>query len=723
MSALHEHPLKPGALSAPRRNNYYFGKLMDVVHFELEQNYGNSMRRLLNRLSLGEGVLCGLLVEKSADGLQICVTAGVAIDSLGREIIVPKKACIDPWTLTDECGQPGETLKKDEPHLVHLCLAYRECGADFAPVLVEDCNLKTQCAPGTIVESFRLLVQEKVPAPPADTSAICAALLGAHSAYEIVATADTDGKPVAVAVSPDGQHALVADEKGPSLYAIDIESGAVTGITGAALTAPIGGVAVARNGGLFFVSHKNGIATVDFSTSPATIGSLVTGNPYGRCEAMNGGSVVFAINLGTKKVQRFDGAAAPTDLATVTLVEPALLALSSDGKSLYVADAQNKKLVRVDTATNASAALTDPAKTPKTLAIRPGDPAAHLAGDKYGERIPDTGASESFTLNGDAAASAFTSGGGRYHVISRTTGARELIVFRAGEMSEIARVPLGEEPTSIAVVPDSRRVLVTDSKSGTISIIDVVPRQRLCEKLSGPCPQPEACPCVTLATIELRKDGTIGAIDACGHRQVLYSNEMLLEFILCLAARLEECCGGVVEPLPKPLEPEPPPEVQGPFRITKIDFLTAGGIVVGALDDLTPSPSFRLDRRVAAIRVTFNRAVDVATVTAAPSSTEMAKASFLVRRANQPPFVRGNIVADGANAVRFVTQEPNTFPVGDYAATLFGDADPPHSRPAIADTTASHTRLDGERGASPSGLPSGDGSGSGTFKFKFGIIP
>jgi hypothetical protein len=84
MSCLHEHPSKPGVLTAPRRNNYYFSKLMDVVHFQLEQNYGNGMRRMLNRLSLGEGVLCGLLVEKSADG-KVCVGAGVAIDLAGRD--------------------------------------------------------------------------------------------------------------------------------------------------------------------------------------------------------------------------------------------------------------------------------------------------------------------------------------------------------------------------------------------------------------------------------------------------------------------------------------------------------------------------------------------------------------------------------------------------------------------------------------------------------------
>src|SRR5215475_13260293 len=124
MNHLHEYPATR-ALTAPRRNNYYFSKLMDVLHFQLERSYDNDMRRLLNRLSLGDGVLCGLCVEKDDNG-KICVLPGAAVDILGREIIVSKKACIDPWTLTDECcGQPVSTLSKQERHLVHLCLAYR----------------------------------------------------------------------------------------------------------------------------------------------------------------------------------------------------------------------------------------------------------------------------------------------------------------------------------------------------------------------------------------------------------------------------------------------------------------------------------------------------------------------------------------------------------------------------------------------------------------------
>ena len=54
-------------LSAPRRNRFFHGKMMDVHHFELETDYGIGMRRLLNRLVTGSGVVCGLDVEAGDD--------------------------------------------------------------------------------------------------------------------------------------------------------------------------------------------------------------------------------------------------------------------------------------------------------------------------------------------------------------------------------------------------------------------------------------------------------------------------------------------------------------------------------------------------------------------------------------------------------------------------------------------------------------------------------
>lgn len=69
------------------RNRYFYGKLMTVRDFEIEQRYHNDKRRLMNRLLVGPGILAGLGVL-TVDDKTILVEPGVAIDYLGREVVV-----------------------------------------------------------------------------------------------------------------------------------------------------------------------------------------------------------------------------------------------------------------------------------------------------------------------------------------------------------------------------------------------------------------------------------------------------------------------------------------------------------------------------------------------------------------------------------------------------------------------------------------------------------
>src|SRR3954447_18001817 len=100
---------RDGGLRSFVRNRYFYGKLLDVHHLEMEQRYLNEKRWLLNRLGFGSGVLCGLEVDVS--GSRVRISPGVAIDGLGREIVVPEPFVLqDPFALTDDCGEAtGET--------------------------------------------------------------------------------------------------------------------------------------------------------------------------------------------------------------------------------------------------------------------------------------------------------------------------------------------------------------------------------------------------------------------------------------------------------------------------------------------------------------------------------------------------------------------------------------------------------------------------------------
>ena len=156
--------MRPGELEAPRRNRYFYGKLLDVLHLTMEQEYGIARERRHNRLVLGAGVVCGLRVEVVQDPLGdgLVISPGVAIDGSGREIVVPGEVELIPLQLTDECGAPVPDPSQ-LPARVTVSLCARECRTDFGPVLVADtcCNGDGDtCEAGTIVESFCLRVRD-----------------------------------------------------------------------------------------------------------------------------------------------------------------------------------------------------------------------------------------------------------------------------------------------------------------------------------------------------------------------------------------------------------------------------------------------------------------------------------------------------------------------------------------------------------------------------------
>jgi hypothetical protein len=142
------------------RNRYFYGKLLDVFHFELEQNYFNAKRWLLNRLVSGFGVICGLDVQLGDDRKSIIVLPGVAIDKWGREIIVPNPS--DPVDLPAVPAQEDDTKEQKAPEdtFVHICLCFHECTSDPVPALAGNCETEVFCAPSAIREQYRIAIKD-----------------------------------------------------------------------------------------------------------------------------------------------------------------------------------------------------------------------------------------------------------------------------------------------------------------------------------------------------------------------------------------------------------------------------------------------------------------------------------------------------------------------------------------------------------------------------------
>jgi hypothetical protein len=83
------HPSEPF-----RRVRYFNGKLLTAEDLAQEQAYHNGKRRLQNRLVLGMGIATGLACRWSKRK-GLIVEPGVAIDCMGREIVVPERQHIN----------------------------------------------------------------------------------------------------------------------------------------------------------------------------------------------------------------------------------------------------------------------------------------------------------------------------------------------------------------------------------------------------------------------------------------------------------------------------------------------------------------------------------------------------------------------------------------------------------------------------------------------------
>lgn len=152
-------------LRTPTRNRYFYGKLLDVHHLELEQDYLNSKRWMLNRLGLGSGIACGLRVVPNKDGTAICVEPGVAIDGLGREIVVTRTHEIrDPLRLRDPHGEPAD----DALDAVTVCLEYLECEGEPTSAMVSACDDREACEYSVTHERYRIVIREKNLRKPVD---------------------------------------------------------------------------------------------------------------------------------------------------------------------------------------------------------------------------------------------------------------------------------------------------------------------------------------------------------------------------------------------------------------------------------------------------------------------------------------------------------------------------------------------------------------------------
>jgi hypothetical protein len=168
----------------PVRMNFFEGQLLRAEDLRTEQDYHRQMRCLHNRLLHGWGIVDGYGVED--DGGTVLVGPGVAIDSLGRELVLPESARIE---LPPEAAVAQQTLW-------YLLATWEEIPS--APVAVRE-----EVAFSRWIE--RCAISISASAPDHDGRALLLAALTVAAGD--VASIDTSGRRPLLAASPSPRQA------------------------------------------------------------------------------------------------------------------------------------------------------------------------------------------------------------------------------------------------------------------------------------------------------------------------------------------------------------------------------------------------------------------------------------------------------------------------------------------------------------------------------------
>ncbi len=141
------------------RNKYFYGKLLSVDDFELEQRYINNKRRMTNRYLFGMGVAAGMDVVR-IDEHTLSVESGFALDDSGREIIIDNPV-IKKMALLEGYQSAVEEGDKD---YVYLCVDYDEKEAGAVHNIAGSVNAQADSNEyNRIKETYRLYLTEAEP--------------------------------------------------------------------------------------------------------------------------------------------------------------------------------------------------------------------------------------------------------------------------------------------------------------------------------------------------------------------------------------------------------------------------------------------------------------------------------------------------------------------------------------------------------------------------------
>jgi YVTN family beta-propeller protein len=259
------------------------------------------------------------------------------------------------------------------------------------------------------------------------------------AAGQVTATVALDGQPYALALTPDGRRAYVADFLGQYVSVVDTAGATV------AARIPIGtiqrpslrpSVAVSRDGARVYVGNT----AADHLLAVATDGNRIAKDLF------------------------LD-------------IHPAAVAVSPDGATVYVAGCTlvctTGTLLAIDTTSWATTARIALATAPNGLVVTPdGRRAYTVNGTDASVSMIDltTRTVQTFSVDPEPAGIAIGPRGSLVFVTSAANGTLSAISTTTNTV--VARAPVGNNPRAVAVSADGTRAYLTHASS-TLSIVDV----------------------------------------------------------------------------------------------------------------------------------------------------------------------------------------------------------------------------------------------------------
>jgi uncharacterized protein (TIGR03118 family) len=271
----------------------------------------------------------------------------------------------------------------------------------------------------------------------------------------VIDTIGVGGRPVAVAITPNGARVYVANSNSNSVSVIDTATNTV--ITTVGLESFPQGVAITPNGSHAYVTNtnSNSVSVIDTATNTviATIG--VGMGPVGVAITPDG-SRAYVTNSVSNSVSVID-TATNTVIATVAVgLVPYGVAITPDGSRAYVPNNIGGSVSVIDTATNTVIATVGTVQ-PNGVAITPDGSRAYVANDAHtagSVSVIDTATNTVLTtvaVGITAEGLAITPDG--THAYVACFGSNSVFVIDTATNTVSATVGVGSNPVGVAISP------------------------------------------------------------------------------------------------------------------------------------------------------------------------------------------------------------------------------------------------------------------------------